>query len=902
LTLLIVPEQEGEPWPTLGPQVAAWIEKNLTHGPGDLHGKPAHLDSEKRLLLYKMYEVYPREHPQAGRRRFRRAAVSLRKGSAKTEFAAWIAAAELHPRGPVRTVSWANAGSKKEARWQPIGGGVVDPYIPMVAYTEEQSEELAYGALRAILSAETCAVRKDFDIGLERIMRKDGHGKAVALAGSPDARDGARTTFQHFDEALAIDTPIATPDGWTTMGAVKPGDLVLGSAGTPVQVLGCSAVHQSRGCYHVTFRDGTYLVCDADHLWCVRDRSHRGPIGRKAWHVVRTSELLDGGLRYEGSGIRAMWRWAVPVQQAAEGAEAALPVDPYALGAWLGDGERASACISSHSSDIPHWRQQLPAFNVLADRGDTVRFIPRGLRSRLRKAGLLGRKHIPTAYMRASASQRLALLQGLFDTDGHVSTSGAACFVQTDTQLTSQVLELLRLCGYRPRVTRIMDPRSRAGGYWKVTAHARADVPLFRMERKARRVGAVPSRRIVEELAIVAVDRVDSVPVRCIAVDAPDRLYQAGTGMVLTHNTHRFTLPRLRRAHATMMANLPKRKAADSWSLETTTAPAPGENSIAESTMDYARSVAEKRSEDSQLFFYHREAGPSHDLSTPEGVRAAVLEASGPIAEWSNIEAICDQWKDPTNDPAYLERLWLNRLVQASSSAFDSEKWGTLAAPAEVPNGQLITLGFNGGRYNDSVGVVATVVATGYQFVVWAKEKPLEPKDKPAGWVPWEAPEGELSEAIASAFKRWKVWRLYANPSYWETTIATWCGLYGEDRAIAWPTSRPRKMSDAVRGFASAIVHAEVSHAGDVVLSNHIGATHKRALGLEDEKGEKLWTIQTDRPGSPRSIALAGAAVLSWQARCDAIKSGANITAASIYKTREPYAINLEHEGDDEGF
>ena len=191
--ILMVPDlgKSSERYPTLGVQVCAWIEENLVFGPGDLLGEPALLDEEKRGLIYRMYEVYPPKHLQAGRRRFRRVAISLRKGSAKTELAAWLAAAELHPYGPVRADGF-------DADGQPVGVGVTDPYIPMVAVTEDQSDELAYGALREILLRS--AVADDFDIGIERIMRIGGDGKAVSLATSPDARDGARTTFQVFDE------------------------------------------------------------------------------------------------------------------------------------------------------------------------------------------------------------------------------------------------------------------------------------------------------------------------------------------------------------------------------------------------------------------------------------------------------------------------------------------------------------------------------------------------------------------------------------------------------------------------------------------------------------------------------------------------------------------------------
>ena len=198
MSTLIVPPLDEQPWPTLGSQVCAFIEAYLVFGPGDLRGEPARLDAEKRALLYRMYEIYPQGHRAAGRRRFKRCGISLRKGTAKTELAAWIAAVELHSDGPVRCDGF-------DAYGEPVGRGVTDPYIPMVACTEEQSDELAYGALRVILGHSPLA--DDFDIGLERIMRIDGDGKAVSLATSPSARDGARTTMQVFDETHRLTSP-----------------------------------------------------------------------------------------------------------------------------------------------------------------------------------------------------------------------------------------------------------------------------------------------------------------------------------------------------------------------------------------------------------------------------------------------------------------------------------------------------------------------------------------------------------------------------------------------------------------------------------------------------------------------------------------------------------------------
>src|SRR5262245_60705727 len=178
-------------YPTLGPQVCEFIESTMVFGPGDLRGQPVVLDEEWRALIYRMYEVYPRGHEFAGRRRFKRVGLSLRKGLAKTERAAMLAACELHPDAPVRCTGWTKKG-------EPIGGPVTDPYIPLVGYSEQQSDELCFSALRVI--CESSSLRDDFDIGLERILRKAGDGKAISLASNPNSRDGARTTFAVLDE------------------------------------------------------------------------------------------------------------------------------------------------------------------------------------------------------------------------------------------------------------------------------------------------------------------------------------------------------------------------------------------------------------------------------------------------------------------------------------------------------------------------------------------------------------------------------------------------------------------------------------------------------------------------------------------------------------------------------
>lgn len=532
MSVLITPAQDGKPWPTLGPLVCEFIESYLVHGPGDLFGQPARLDEEKIGLIYRMYEIYPKTHPEAGRRRFRRVALSLRKGSAKTELAAWIAVCELHPEAPVRCVGW--------RKNKPIGGGVVDPYIPLVAYTQEQSEELAFAAMLAVI--ENGPLAGDFDTGLTRILRADGSGRAVALSNAPGARDGARTTFQVFDE------------------------------------------------------------------------------------------------------------------------------------------------------------------------------------------------------------------------------------------------------------------------------------------------------------------------------------------------THRLVLPKQKQAHRTMLANLPKRRAADAWALETTTAYSPGENSVAEDTMEYARMVADGTIKDSKLFFFHRQAGDHHKvLETPEQIEAAVREASGPVAEWSDVSGIVDQWQDPKADRTFLERVWLNRPIKAAERAFDVGIWKSRVLEGYRPaKGALITLGFDGARYRDSTSLVGTEVATGHQFLLGLWEKPPQAKDPKEGEAGWEVPVDQVDAAVANAFTEYKVWRFYVDPPYWESKADEWAGKYGKDVVIYWWTNRDKPMALAIRVWYDAVKAGELTHDGDPLLARHVGNAVRRELRMRDEEGIPLYCIQKEKTDSPFKIDGCMAAILAWECRGDAIRAGAD--------------------------
>lgn len=202
MATLIVPRAERLTlYPTLGWQVIDDIERYCVFGPGSLQEQPAKLDDEKKYLIARFYEVYPVDHHLAGTRHFDRCAIELRKGVAKTELASWITHMELHPWSHVRFNGFDEHGELLP------GKSVMAPYIPMMATAEEQVMELAFGVLKYIVEHSDCAKEPTghlFDATLERIVRLGSggtnDGMAVPVSVAPSSRDGARTTFQHFDE------------------------------------------------------------------------------------------------------------------------------------------------------------------------------------------------------------------------------------------------------------------------------------------------------------------------------------------------------------------------------------------------------------------------------------------------------------------------------------------------------------------------------------------------------------------------------------------------------------------------------------------------------------------------------------------------------------------------------
>jgi hypothetical protein len=265
--------------------------------------------------------------------------------------------------------------------------------------------------------------------------------------------------------------------------------------------------------------------------------------------------------------------------------------------------------------------------------------------------------------------------------------------------------------------------------------------------------------------------RGQNVGVAVPVANAPNSRDGALTTFQHFDEPHRLYLPNHKAAHETMTANLTKRPLEDPWSFYTSTAGKLGQNSIQEDLRKEAEAIDRGEIEDPALFFFSRWAGDEHDdLSTIEQRIAAVSDATGPAGEYGpgQFLSIAKQWDRKGADQSYLERVWLNRWRQGSSQAFNLRRWAELARPEEsIAPGAWVSLGFDGARFRDATALVMTDINTGLQMPFGLWERPIDVED-------WEVPEDEVTEKVAEAFRRYDVWKLYADPPHWTETVGTW--------------------------------------------------------------------------------------------------------------------------------
>lgn len=330
-------------------------------------------------------------------------------------------------------------------------------------------------------------------------------------------------------KALEDSTPVLTTDGWKRHGDLRPGMHVYGRDGKPKRILAVTGSTE-QDLFDVTFPEGRALRATSGHLWsgCRRMRPKGDTSRWEDREMTLTTAELAKIVRMRVGRMRPFKVWA---HSPIELPEATLPIDPYILGFWLGDGRASGGCIAKGAVDRDHL---LTLGHEIKSREGMCTIVVDGLTRALRLAGLKGNKHIPDVYLRASSDQRLALLQGLMDSDGYCNPkTGAIEFSNTNKNIIDGVLTLLHLEGVTPKVTTAIGHYGdvQCKQHWRI--QFRADRPMFRLPRKAANQRPSTERQD-HRLSVIDVVPAGRGMAQCITVEGGE--YLAGRELTLTHN------------------------------------------------------------------------------------------------------------------------------------------------------------------------------------------------------------------------------------------------------------------------------------------------------------------------------------------------------------------------------
>jgi hypothetical protein len=357
--------------------------------------------------------------------------------------------------------------------------------------------------------------------------------KSVGLCGQSDlvtVLDGKINILDY--KGLALDTEIPTPSGFILMKDVKKGDVIFDGDGKPTTIKNVSSIHYNP-CYKITFDNHDSIVCDHEHKWVI---SKRKTLSKYSEKEMTTDELYNSFLNKEPLKIKCV---------TIETEKKDLPIDPYVLGVWLGDGSKATGIVTNMNEKI--WREIENRGYSLGDDvskggcGKAQLKTIYGLRSELKELNLLNNKHIPDIYLRASFNQRLDLLRGFMDTDGYFNRKRNRCVARTTSLWQANAIkEIVSSLGWKATVI-----KTTASGFNKknipcydTTFKAVDHNPFLNKNEDYLEVCTKPTS-YAKFRTIKNIEVVDTVPTKCIEVESSTHCYLATRYYIKTHNTNK---------------------------------------------------------------------------------------------------------------------------------------------------------------------------------------------------------------------------------------------------------------------------------------------------------------------------------------------------------------------------
>ena len=712
---------------------------------------------------------------------------------------------------------------------------------------------------------------------------------------SHDAEDGTPVGRPHpnawvglgavsLEQPLALDTKVRTANGWTTVGELHVGDSVFDESGELQEVKRETEVYENKECYRITWRDGQSVVASAAHGWTVNVADkHTGRIEKR---TLTTQELAEYGDRYAKSTDLA------PVL----GEDIELPVDPYYMGYWLGDGHSYNSSLAVGEQDydalyskltemleqgqhisIDGPRNGVASLAIVQDKkpgnGKLI-----SVYQNLKALGVIKNKHLPEIYLQGSYAQRLRLLQGMIDSDGHCY-DGNVLFTNKNERIIDGYIAVTRSLGFDPKVHKAF------GGAKKVGFVNYKHERVATIERKL--AGATAGQQKPGRKYIASIEKVDSVPVKCIGIDTESHLFQVEHG-ILTHNTRntralfskiipertqkrygmkitseiiiankgnsrlhayganaaavegvRFTFflmnetqhwtksNRLEDVYLTVRGNVAKDPLIGHY-LCITNAYNPGQGSVAENIRVTQEEIWRGVKEDDATLYDSLEAHPSVPLNSRWA--PLVIDQIKGDASWLTWQGVRSEVMAGDMPPSRKRRMWYNQIVTTEEAAFTPTELnkavpeGLTGTNSDLQPGDEIVLGFDGGRTDDSTALVALRLRD--KLLI-----PIAVWQKPDNVDAWKIDANRVDSVVHQAFRLYTVKAFYADVNLWESYINQWADNYREQLLIKASPHSPiafdmrgngRRISDNNEQFLQSIRDNTLFYNGSKTLRAHM--------------------------------------------------------------------------------
>lgn len=364
--------------------------------------------------------------------------------------------------------------------------------------------------------------------------------KRMAVAGQIDllVKKGNKITIADW-KGLPLDTEIPTLNGWSTIADLQEGDIIFDKDGNPTKILHKSEIHHNP-CYKITFDNGDTIVADHEHRWEISFSTSKNSKYHGEYRVqVMTTEEIANYLKNlpEKRTSYDIPKIVNPKPLNLENKN--LPIDPYVLGCWLGDGSKQCGAITNETNNVlvEIQRRGYSLGDDISAENRTSTYTILGIYGKLKELNLINNKHIPNIYQRASYEQRLDLLRGLMDTDGYYNPKRKRFVMETSQEWQCyDFIKLLSSLGIKSTKFDIIKKlNGKEFHEYSINFSTKGLNPFLMRNQEIE----YSTRDVCSYRNIDKVELVETIPTQCLEVDSPSHTFLCTNKMIVTHNTNK---------------------------------------------------------------------------------------------------------------------------------------------------------------------------------------------------------------------------------------------------------------------------------------------------------------------------------------------------------------------------